>query len=166
MRNINLMKANYTPGALAATATRSAGFTLIELMIVIAIIAIILALALPVYSNYAIRAKVSEGLSLANSTKTAVSSSCIEDPVMTVLDNTMVGYGFIEGTDDEDYVANIQVSGPCLNPLITVTTKNTGQSPDPVLLLTGDLVAGSGKFEWKCSSSNTPNWLLPNSCRS
>jgi type IV pilus assembly protein PilA len=144
----------------------SKGFTLIELMIVIAIVAIILALALPVYSNYTIRAKVGEALSLANSTKTAVSASCISDPNMTGLVNAAVGYGFIEGTDDEDYVADIQVSGECRNPLITVTTKNTGQSPDPVILMRGELLAGSGQFEWRCSSSNTPDWLLPSSCRS
>jgi type IV pilus assembly protein PilA len=155
-------KAIFTP----ACRSRSRGFTLIELMIVIAIIAIILALALPVYSNYTIRAKVGEALSLANSTKTAVSSACISDPAMSGLVNAAVGYGFIEGTDDEDYVADIQVSGECRDPLISVTTKNTGQSPDPVILMRGELRAGSGQFEWKCSSSNTPDWLLPSSCRS
>jgi type IV pilus assembly protein PilA len=144
----------------------SAGFTLIELMIVIAIIAIILALALPVYSNYAIRAKVTEGLSLANSTKTAVSATCIEDSTIASLDNAAAGYGFIAGTDDTDYVADIQVSGACTTPLISVTTMNTGQTPDPILLMTGELIAGQGKMEWKCSSDNTPDWLLPNSCRS
>ncbi|MBT8048826.1 MAG: pilin [Xanthomonadales bacterium] len=160
------MTAKNHPNAFTRNLLHYRGFTLIELMIVIAIVAIILALALPVYSNYTIRAKVTEGLSLANSTKTAVSSACIEDPLLNIADNSMVGYGFSEGTDAEDYVADIQVRGPCRSPLITVTTKNTGQSPDPVLLMTGDLTAGSGKFEWKCSSSNTPNWLLPNSCRS
>jgi len=151
------------------TALRShfdSGFTLIELMIVIAIIAIILALALPVYSNYTIRAKITEGLSLANSAKTAVSSSCIEDPTIGGITNSLAGYGFIAGTDDESYVADIQASGPCTNPVITITTKNTGQLPNPVLLMTGELTPSSGKIEWKCSSNNTPDWLLPNSCRS
>jgi len=142
------------------------GFTLIELMIVIAIIAIILALALPVYSNYTIRAKVAEGLSLGNSAKTAVSATCIEDSTLPAINNYLAGYGFAAGTDDEDYVADIQASGPCTDPLITITTKNTGQLPDPVLLMTGQLVGGTGKIEWKCSSSNTPDWLLPNGCRS
>ncbi len=146
--------------------SRKSGFTLIELMIVIAIIAIILALALPVYSNYSIRAKVAEALSLGNSAKTAVSSACVADGTIVSIDNALAGYGFVEGTDDEDYVADIQASGPCTAPVITISTKNTGRSPDPVLIMTGEVISGSGQVAWSCTSNNTPDWLLPKTCRS
>ena len=52
--------------------TMQKGFTLIELMIVIAIIGILAAIAIPAYQNYIIRSQVTEGLSLADSWKTAV----------------------------------------------------------------------------------------------
>lgn len=142
------------------------GFTLIELMIVLSIIAVLLALAVPVYSNYAIRAKIGEGLSVANAVKTTVSSTCVENPILLSLDNAKAGYQFVEFLDPNSYIEDIQVSGPCRNPVITISTKNTGQTPAPILLMTGDLASGSGHFRWTCSSDNTPNWLLPKSCRS
>jgi len=142
----------------------SAGFTLIELMIVIAIIAIILTLALPVYSTYLIRSKIGEGLSVANAAVTAVSSTCVEDLTIPALTNSLAGYNFVPDPADDAYVESIVVSGPCTDPIITVTTKNTGTSPDPVLVLTGELRSGSALVSWVCSSSS-PNSLLPSSCR-
>ena len=56
-------------------ATLQKGFTLIELMIVVAIIGILAAVALPAYQDYTIRAKVTEGLTLASSYKTAISDT-------------------------------------------------------------------------------------------
>lgn len=149
-----------------ASSHATGGFTLIELMIVIAIIAIILSLALPVYSNYSIRAKVSECLSVANSAVTAVSATCVENRNIPSLNNNLAGYEFIEGSEHTDYVQGVAVSGPGTNPVITITSKNTWQTPAPRIIMTGELIAGSGQVQWNCSSDNTPNWLLPNVCRS
>jgi len=141
---------------------RSGGFTLIELMIVVAIIAIILTLALPVYSNYTIRAKTGEALGSAAPAKTAISATCIEDVSVSSLNNAKAGYGF----GATEYVADIQASGPCTTPVITITTRNTGRSPDPVIVLTGQFSAGAAVITWVCTSVATPNHLLPNACRS
>ena len=151
-------------GSRSSLVSISKGFTLIELMIVIATIAIILTLALPVYSSYSIRAKISKGLSFANASVTAVvSAACIENRSKEGLTNSALGYAFSPG--DQDYIDDIQVSGHCTNPMITIRTRNTGQLPNPILILTGNQEIGAQQFLWTCSSDNTPNFLLPKSCR-
>lgn len=60
------------------------GFTLIELMIVIAIIGILAAVALPAYQDYTVRAKAMEGISMATGLKTGVSESFIDDGIKGV----------------------------------------------------------------------------------
>ena len=137
----------------------SKGFTLIELMIVVAIIAIIVMLALPTYASYTTRAKVGESLSIAASAKIAVASTCQEDPTILVLSNSAAGYEFTL----TEYVFLIEVTGPCTAPIITITTQATGAEPDPILTLTGDL-PGSSRMDWTCVTSGL-NVHVPKTCR-
>ncbi len=136
------------------------GFTLIELMIVVAVIAIILTLALPVWGDYMIRSKVSEALSVSNAAKTAVSTTCQETPLITALTPQNSGYTFTAPTQ---YIASINLSGPCSQSVITVVTQDTGASPDPILTITGTLENGHMRFV--CVSSG-PNKHVPRTCRS
>ena len=137
------------------------GFTLIELMIVIAIIVIILTLGLPIYSNYTIRAKVGEALSIGTTAKTAIAELCKSVHSIESLNNARAGYSF----EDLLYINSIDISGLCIAPLITITTQNTGATTDPVLLLTGEFNHDSDEFSWVCTTINGQNNLLPDSCR-
>jgi type IV pilus assembly protein PilA len=129
-------------------------------MIVVAIIAIILSLALPVYTDYTTRAKVGEALSVGAAAKTAVAASCIEDPTIDPLSNAKAGYAFTPSK----YVFSVTAGGPCSDPVITVVTQNTGVAPAIILTLTGNLNAGRARIDWLCTS-NTANNNVPTECR-
>ena len=136
------------------------GFTLIELMIVIAVIAIILTLALPTYYDYQVRAKVTEALSVGAPAKTTLAATCQTDQTLTDLDNFKAGVNF----DTSVWVESINVTGTCTSPVISIRTRNTGAESDPVVLLTGSFVIGTGHVSWICSTDGE-NAHVPKECR-
>src|SRR5688572_28498661 len=123
-------------------------------MIVIAIIAILLALALPAYQDYTIRAKVGEGLSVAAAAKLAVTETCQSDPSLVVASNADVGYSFNNST----YVTGISTSGNCdgtVTILVDINETAIGGMDGTVQLeLEGSAgAAGDGRWQWDCSSN-------------
>ena len=136
------------------------GFTLVELMIVVAAVAIILTLALPVYSNYTIRGKVQAAISLAGNAQTAVAALCHGNKLLPELDNARAAYVF----EPVDGLADLTISGNCAAPVITLTTQNTGAPADFPVTLTGTFSNDTQNFLWTCSS-DAPKYQLPDHCR-
>jgi len=137
------------------------GFTLIELMIVVAVISIILTLAIPTYSNYSIRTKINEVISLAEPAKAAIWSICQKEQKITKLDNQLASYDF----KASKYVQDIALSGFCEAPMVTITTRGTGARPNPIITLSGVFPDRAETITWSCVSSGL-NIHLPESCRS
>jgi type IV pilus assembly protein PilA len=137
------------------------GFTLINLIIAVAVITIILTMAVPAYSNYSIRAKIGESLSVASSAKTSVIFACQEDPTLTYLSKQAVGINF-KATKN---ISNIELGGDCDAPTITITTKATGAQLDPVLTISGEFTGDTQRMTWTCVSDGL-NAHVPESCQS
>ena len=161
--------------------TLQQGFTLIELMIVVAIIGILAAVALPAYQDYSIRAKVSEGIIAASSAK-AVLSEAFQTGGVTALDAAAAGINSTAVAEKQSkYVGNICVDQPptggalCaahgggapwqINVAIAATANNgipTGLNNNvisfrPLVNNAGALASptatSAGAIDWACGSS-------------
>lgn len=143
------------------------GFTLIELMIVIAILGILAVIALPAYQDYTARAQVSEAISLMEGQKSAV-VEYYADKGKWPTNNAQAGIA--AATDIKGkYVAQVAVGA---NGALTATMKNTDVNNDikgkTVVLspdVTGNAASSKGSFTWTCKKGTVDSKFLPSSCR-
>lgn len=143
------------------------GFTLIELMIVVAIIGILAAVAIPAYRDYLARAQLTEAVELLSGAKTPLAEFYADNgrwPSSLSLD-VLVGNTCVNGATCK-YTNSITLSGATGNTgtiIVLATLKTTEVNPG----IAGkqiSLQSDSGKH-WQCISVNIPAQYLPNACK-
>lgn len=137
------------------------GFTLIELMIVVAIIGILAAIAIPAYQDYTIRAQVSEGMIVASGAKSAVwdyMAQYGEAP----LDNAAAGLA-----QPTSIIGNNVSEVTITSGLITVEFGNQANSKIiGATLALSPITSGEGSIKWSCTGGSLTAKYRPSSCRS
>ena len=143
------------------------GFTLIELMIVVAIIGILAAIAIPAYQDYTIRAQVSEGMNLSAAAKAAV-TEFFQDRGVYPSDNTEAGLS-AAGTIQGNYVKSVSVLNTgVIQMLYSDTAPQEANAAIDTAILELSPVTNAGSVDWNCRGNNilstNPQWL-PAACR-
>jgi type IV pilus assembly protein PilA len=138
------------------------GFTLIELMIVVAIIAILAAIAISQYQDYVIRSQVSEGSSLADGVKTAV-GEFVNNTGRYPPINKSAGLS-LAASINGSYVSQVDAT----NGIITATYSNATPQKANIAINTMSLIFSpitqAGSIKWNCRSSTLKQKWCPSSC--
>ena len=138
-----------------------AGFTLIELMIVVAIIGILAAIAIPAYQDYTIRAQVSEGINLAAGAKASISEYFMDKGVLPATQDEagLAAPGEITGS----YTSSVAWDGAIIT--VTYGVQANDAILGQTLTLVPDAVGGIGSLEWNCITSSLAAKHVPAACR-
>ena len=159
---------------LTMTSTNSQrGLSLLEVIIVFAITAVLVALSMPNFHDYSTRARVVDALDQATPAQSALVSTCMQDNKAVVKNNADAGYVHHRSSPDRDFVDRVVLAADCekKNLVVMVWTYNTGARHDPVIEWTAEVPSGvttegfEPPYGWPCRVIRGDYAHVPPECR-
>jgi type IV pilus assembly protein PilA len=155
-----------SPQARQSKRTLNEGVTLIELMVVVAIVSILLMISMPMYSNFTTRTKISEGVALVGQFKTAVTEYYFTNARWP--DNNLSAGMEEPGLYNTEYVTEIRInengSGPG-NGTITIYFDIGTLGTDNTMEFTPTPLADGSGVDWTCTGGSVDSYFRPPNCR-
>jgi type IV pilus assembly protein PilA len=141
----------------------SSGVTVIELLVVLSLITVLLSFGTPKLEDFAIRARIVEGLTIAHAAKQAMQTTCIANPKANINNLENAGFSF----KPTKYVAEVVMAADCAEQQlwVGVILQNTGARSDPYLVYSVVPALGGQQFKWSCHLIRGANKHVPAECQ-